>query len=66
MFMLSHGMQRIYEMLAFLVALYSPAALLTWLIIDKFFATGEGNVHAVRQRPGRVRKSSSSAKQPRR
>jgi hypothetical protein len=37
-------MQWIYELLAFLVALYFPVALLTWLVIDKFFISGgEGN-----------------------
>lgn len=48
MFM-GHGMQRIYELVAFVVALYFPAALLTWLVIDKFFATGDGKSHAVQQ-----------------
>jgi hypothetical protein len=52
MFMVSHGMQRIYELLAFVVALYFPVALLAWLVIDKFFATGDGKGHVVRQQPG--------------
>jgi hypothetical protein len=51
MFMLSPGMQWIYELLAFLVALYFPVALLTWLVIDKFFASG-GEGHALRHQPG--------------
>jgi hypothetical protein len=46
-------MQRIYELLAFVVALYFPVALLTWLVIDKFFATGDGKGHVARQRPVR-------------
>lgn len=53
MFMLGHGMQRIYELLAFVVALYFPIALLTWLVIDKFIATGDGQGHVVRHQPGR-------------
>jgi hypothetical protein len=52
MFMLGPGMQRIYELLAFVVALYFPVALLTWLLIDKFFATGDGKGHVVRHQPG--------------
>lgn len=39
--------------MAFVVALYFPAALLTWLVIDKFFATGDGKGHVVRHQPGR-------------
>jgi hypothetical protein len=46
-------MQRVYELLAFVVALYFPVALLTWLVIDKFFATGDGKGHVVRHQPGR-------------
>jgi hypothetical protein len=53
MFLMSPGMQRIYELLAFIVALYFPAALLTWLVIDKFFATGDGKGRPVRQHPVR-------------
>lgn len=53
MFMLGPGMQRIYELLAFVVALYFPVALLTWLVIDKFFATGDGKGHVLRNQPGR-------------
>jgi hypothetical protein len=56
MFLMSPGMQRIYELLAFIVALYFPAALLTWLVIDKLFATGKGKGHVVRQHPGRSRR----------
>jgi hypothetical protein len=58
-------MQRIYELLAFVVALYSPVALLTWLIIDKFFATDDGHGHVVRQQAGQVRKHRVFAKRPR-
>ena len=53
MFMAGHGMQRIYELLALIVALYFPGALLTWLVIDKFFTTGDGKGHVVRHQPGR-------------
>jgi hypothetical protein len=53
MFMLSPGMQWIYELLAFLVALYFPVALLTWLVIDKFFTSGgEGNALRRQQAQG--------------
>jgi|GEM_PF-2661054 len=53
MLMLSSGTQRIYELLAFVVALYFPAALLTWLVIDKFVPSGNGKGHVVRQQPGK-------------
>jgi hypothetical protein len=49
MFMLSPGMQWIYELLAFLVGLYFPVTLLTWLVIDKFFTSG-GEANALRRR----------------
>ena len=52
MFLMSPAMQRIYELVAFIVALYFPAALLVWLVIDKFFATGDGKGHVVQQQPG--------------
>ncbi|MGA8184722.1 MAG: hypothetical protein WB819_13900 [Terriglobia bacterium] len=60
-------MQQVYELLAFVVALYFPMALLTWLVIDKFIATsdakgqvaghprgqgGGGGVFSDRSRPG--------------
>ncbi|HET9177091.1 MAG TPA: hypothetical protein VFQ24_01900 [Terriglobia bacterium] len=51
MFMLTPGMQRIYELLAFLVALYFPVALLTWLAIDKFFASDDANGRVQRRQP---------------
>ena len=50
MFMLSPGMQWIYELLAFAVALYFPVALLTWLVVDKFFASG-GEGRVLRRQP---------------
>jgi hypothetical protein len=50
MFMLSPGMQRIYELLAFVVALYFPVTLLTWLVIDKFFTSG-GEGPVLRRQP---------------
>lgn len=53
MFLLGPWMQRIYELLAFVVALYFPVALLTWLVIDKFFATGDGKGTVVRHQSGR-------------
>ena len=53
MYFAGHEMQRIYEVLALVVALYFPIALLTWLVIDKFFATGDGKGHLVRQQPVR-------------
>jgi len=49
MFLLSPGMQWIYELLAFLVALYFPVALLTWLAIDKFFASHDANGQVLRR-----------------
>jgi hypothetical protein len=53
MFMLGQGMQRVYELLALVVALFFPVSLVMWLVIDKFFATGDGKGHVVRQQPGR-------------
>lgn len=44
-------MQWIYELLAFLVALYFPVALLTWLAIDKFFASDDGNRQGLQRQP---------------
>lgn len=55
MFMMGHGMQRIYELLALVVALYFPAALLTWLVIDKFLAAADGKGHAISR--GHIRES---------
>lgn len=52
MLVLSSGTQRIYELLAFVVALYFPAALVTWLVIDKFVPTGNVKGHVVRQQLG--------------
>ena len=52
MVIVAPAMEQIYEFLAFVVALYFPVALLTWLVIDKFFATSDGNGHVVRQQPG--------------
>lgn len=54
MFMLGPAMQRIYELLALAVALYFPLALLTWLVIDKFLATGDGMRQVVRRPPGQA------------
>jgi hypothetical protein len=56
MFLTSPEMQRIYELLAFIVALFFPAALLTWLVIDKFFSTGEDRREIARQRLGKLRR----------
>lgn len=50
------GMNRVFELLAFVVALYFPVALLTWLVIDKFFATEEAEGHS----PSRSRVSEHS------
>ena len=55
MFLLSPGMQWIYELLAFLVALYFPVALLTWLAIDKFFASDDANGQVLRRQPDQAR-----------
>jgi hypothetical protein len=66
MFMLSHEMQRVYELLALIVAFYFPVALLTWLVIDKFFATSDGKGHVVGQQPGRSHRNRLFANRPRR
>jgi len=52
MVIVAPAMEQIYELLAFVVALYFPVALLTWLVIDKFFATSDGKGHVVRPQPG--------------
>lgn len=44
------GMNKIYELLAFIVALYFPAALVAWMVIDKIFVSGDGKTHSVRGR----------------
>lgn len=41
-------MKQFYDYLAFVVALYFPVALVTWLVIDKFFVSGDAKAHAVR------------------
>jgi hypothetical protein len=51
-FLMSLGMQRVYELLAIAVALFFPASLLTWLVIDKFIATGEDTGHVGWYPPG--------------
>jgi len=35
------SMQGVYDVLAFVVALFFPLALLTWLVIDKFIPEAE-------------------------
>jgi hypothetical protein len=52
MFMVGPGMQRIYELLAIVVALYFPMALLTWLVIDKFIAASDAKGQVVGHPPG--------------
>jgi hypothetical protein len=52
MFMVGPGMQRIYELLALVVALYFPIALLTWLVIDKFIAASDAKGQVVGHPPG--------------
>jgi len=43
---------QVYELLAFVVALFFPVALLAWLVIDKFFSAPDGEGHAVRVQAG--------------
>jgi hypothetical protein len=58
-------MQWIYELLAFLVALYFPVALLTWLVIDKFFASGgEGNALRRQHAQGHVKRVLAGRSRP--
>ena len=59
MVIVAPAMQQVYELLAFVVALYFPVALVTWMVIDKFFVSGDGKAHAVRRqsevsRPRRI------------
>lgn len=54
MYLATPGINRIVELLAFIVAMYSPVALLTWLVIDKFFETEEADgrsAHRPKARP---------------
>lgn len=53
MFFLDPAVQGIYELLAIAVALFFPLSLLTWLVIDKFFMTGDDKSQPVRQHPDR-------------
>lgn len=48
-------MNRIFELLAFIVAMYFPVALLTWLVIDKFFAAEEADGRSTHPSPPRER-----------
>lgn len=41
--------QQIYEVLAFVVALFFPVALLTWLVIDKFMPASDDRVRVVQR-----------------
>lgn len=45
--------QRVWEVLAFVVALFFPVALLTWLLIDKFVRTDDDGEKFARQHAGR-------------
>ncbi len=58
--------QQIYEFLAFVVALYFPVALVTWMMIDKLFVSGGGKAHALRRRVEANRPSRILADPPRR
>lgn len=51
------SMQGIYDVLAFVVALFFPLALLTWLVIDKFIPSGDDGNQLGTQHPGRGRRS---------
>lgn len=66
MFLMSPGMQRIYEVLAFIVALYFPVALLTWLVIDKFFTAADGKGHVMQQQTASGVRQSVLSKRSRR
>lgn len=59
-------MTQVYELLAFVVALYFPVSLVTWLVIDKFFVSGDGKAHAIRRQPDESRPSHNFADRPRR
>jgi hypothetical protein len=50
MVIVAPAMQQVYELLAFVVALYFPVALMTWLVIDKLFVSGGGKARPVRRR----------------
>lgn len=64
MFLLSPGMQWVYELLAFLVALYFPVALLTWLAIDKFFASDDASGRVLRRQPDQAQPTRVLAEGP--
>lgn len=44
------GLENIYKLLAVVVALYFPVAMLTWLAIDKLHKAGDDNLIAPRRR----------------
>jgi hypothetical protein len=56
-------MEQIYELLAFVVALYFPVALVAWLVIDKFFVSSD-KAHAVRGQSDGSRPSNMLADHP--
>ncbi len=49
MFIVAPTMERVYELLALVVALFFPVALVTWLVIDKFFSRSVAQTQAIRQ-----------------
>lgn len=51
------SMQGVYDVLAFVVALFFPLALLTWLVIDKFIPSSDDGNSLGSQHPGRNRRS---------
>lgn len=51
------AMQGIYNVLAFVVALFFPLALLTWLVIDKFMISGDDVDHLGSRHAGKERRS---------
>lgn len=50
MMIVAPAMGQVYELLALLVALFFPAALVTWLVIDKFFVSSDGKSDAAKGR----------------
>lgn len=49
MMIVAPAMDRVYELLALVVALYFPVAMVTWLVIDKLFISSSGKTRPVRE-----------------
>lgn len=53
MVIVAPAMEQIYELLALLVALYFPVAMVAWLVIDKFIDPSDGKARVTKRQSER-------------